>query len=253
MMYIVTHKPVDIPPLKGFKILGVGGSRELPYERDNTGDNISTKNSTYCELTAMYWIWKNTSDEFKGLCHYRRLFGKSNLSTSWKSALSHRELISLLDSADIVLPYVEHMKQTVKEEILIECCKPDVFEMLRNIVIKSTPDYKEAFDKVFGGNKCTLFNMLFCRREVFDGYCNWLFPILFELEKNVDMTGYSDYQRRLFGFLSERLLSVYVTHNGLRVKNTCVLNLAGGNFQLLRRRFTNEIYFRISHLWKHKK
>lgn len=253
MMHIVTHKPVSIPPMDGFRILGVGNNPGLPYQRDNTGDNISEKNSSFCELTALYWIWKNTDDEYKGLCHYRRFFGKSNIRTSWGMALSHNELVGFLNSADIVLPYVEHMKQTVKDEILIECCKPDVFETLRDIVLRSTPDYKEAFDKVFGGNRCTLFNMLFCRREVFDSYCGWLFPILFELEKNVDMTGYTNYQRRLFGFLSERLLNVYVAHNNLRVKNTCVLNLAGGNVQLLRRRLTNEIYFRISRLWKDRK
>lgn len=251
-MYVVTHKPVDIPPMNGFKILGVGRNQALRCERDDTGDNISDKNGTFCELTAMYWIWKNTDDEFKGLCHYRRFFGKSNISTSWDSALTYDELVELLESADIVLPYVEHMKQTVKEEILIDCCKPDVFNKLREIVRESQPAYVESFDKVFSGNKCTLFNMLFCRREVFDSYCGWLFPILFELERGVDMTGYTDYQRRLFGFLSERLLSVYALHNGLRVRNTCVLNKAGGNLTFLRRRLTNEIYFRMSKLWKNR-
>lgn len=234
----------------GFKIIGVGGDPELPYERDSTGDNISDKNGTFCELTAMYWIWKNASDEFKGLCHYRRFFGKSNTSTSWDTALTYSELTSLLETCDIVLPYVEHMKQTVKEEILIECCRPEVLDKLRQIISMRTPAYSAAFDKVFGGNTCTLFNMLFSRREIFDGYCSWLFPILFELEENVDMTGYTAYQRRLYGFLSERLLSVYVLHNGLRATNTPVLNLAGENWTLLRRRLTNEICFRVSRLWK---
>lgn len=253
MMHIVTHKPVSIPPMDGFRILGVGSNPGLPYQRDNTGDNISEKNGSFCELTALYWIWKNTDDDYKGLCHYRRFFGKSNIRTSWGTALSHNELVSLLDSADIVLPYVEHMKQTIKDEILIECCKPEVLEKLKQIVIESQPEYKEAFDMVFSGNKCTLFNMLFCRKEIFDGYCGWLFPILFELEKSVDMTGYTNYQRRLYGFLSERMLNVYVLHNKLRAAHTPVLNMAGGNLTLLRRRLTNEIYFRISKIWRARK
>lgn len=45
------------------------------YLCDNEGDNISEKNSSYSEWTALYWGWKNIHDtKYLGLCHYRRYF-----------------------------------------------------------------------------------------------------------------------------------------------------------------------------------
>lgn len=45
---------------------------------DNTGDNISFKNKSYCELTTQYWAWKNVEAEYYGFCHYRRYFSFSS-------------------------------------------------------------------------------------------------------------------------------------------------------------------------------
>ena len=79
MIYIITHKKVSIvePKWKGYRMLQVGGDfQEQIYKLvDNSRDNISTKNKTFCELTGLYWIWKNCrEDSIVGLVHYRRFF-----------------------------------------------------------------------------------------------------------------------------------------------------------------------------------
>lgn len=250
MIYITAHKNFNEPHLEQYIPLQVGaeGKESLGYIQDNTGDNISIKNSYFCELTGIYWIWKNTSDEYKGLVHYRRYFGKSNLSNKVSDIYTYEEMLKLLNGVDIVLPYIESFKQDAKTEILIKCCTPEIFSQLEEIVKRKYPEYSTAFDEYFGQNRSTLFNMMFSHGKLFDDYCSWLFDILFELEKNIDLTPLNSYQRRLYGFLSERLLNVWVNKNNLQVKNVSVVNVEMSLtelLQLIRRRFTNQIVYSL--------
>lgn len=251
MIYIMTHKKFNDPNLDGYVPLQVGteGKNPLGYLQDNVGNNISLKNPNYCELTGLYWVWKNQSDDYKGLVHYRRYFGKSNLSSKIKDIYTYEEMLNFLKEADIVLPYVEYFKQNAKDEIMIQCCTEEIFCNLKDIIEEKYPDYIESFNNYFNGNKSTLFNMMFCRKEIFDSYCEWLFDILFKLESTTDLSELNDYQKRLYGFLSERLLNVWVKKNGLKVKNTAVINVEMNlhdKMQLIRRRITNQAYYRMS-------
>lgn len=250
MIYIATHKKVELPKLQGMTLIQVGaeGKERFASVSDADGDNISSKNPFFCELTAVYWIWKNSAEDYKGLAHYRRFFGKSNLSSSFSDVYEEDDLKMMLvqKDADIVLPYVEYLLHDAQTEICNECCRPEVFGRLRDIVESLTPDYIGDFDAVFKSNKITLFNMMYCRRELFDDYCAWLFPILFELEKSVDMTGYTPYQKRLYGFLSERLLNVWVRHRNLKCVHTPVVQTEvplKQKFTYIRRRITNRFRF----------
>ena len=227
---------------------GAEGKEKYGYLRDNIGNHISGKNANYCELTGLYWIWKNTDDSYKGLVHYRRYFGRNNLSNKISDICSYEYLLNCLKSVDIVLPYVEYFKQNAKEEILLHCCTEEIFDKLRQIIETKYPDYIETYDRYFNENKASLFNMLFCKREIFDAYCEWLFSILFVLEKQVDLAKLNTYQQRLYGFLSERLLNVWVIKNKLVVKHLPVIHMELPVFdriRLVRRRFTNRFRFWI--------
>ena len=250
MIYIATHKKFNVPNLNGYCALQVGaeGKEKYGYLRDNIGNHISGKNANYCELTGLYWIWKNTDDSYKGLVHYRRYFGRNNLSNKISDICSYDYLLNCLKSVDIVLPYVEYFKQNAKEEILLHCCTEEIFDKLRQIIETKYPDYIETYDRYFNENKASLFNMLFCKREIFDAYCEWLFSILFVLEKQVDLAKLNTYQQRLYGFLSERLLNVWVIKNKLVVKHLPVIHMELPVFdriRLVRRRFTNRFRFWI--------
>ena len=157
-------------------------------------------------------------------------------------------LLECLDHVDIVLTYVEFFKQNTKEEILIHCCTEEIFDKLRHIIIAKYPDYIDAYDHYFDENKTSLFNMIFCKRELFDAYCEWLFSILFDLEKQVDLTNLNTYQQRLYGFLSERLLNVWVLKNCFTVRHLPIINVELSVYErirLVRRRFTNRLRFWI--------
>lgn len=250
MIYIATHKKFNVPNLNGYCALQVGaeGKEKYGYLRDNIGNHISGKNANYCELTGLYWIWKNTDDSYKGLVHYRRYFGRNNLSNKISDICSYEYLLNCLKSVDIVLPYVEYFKQNAKEEILLHCCTEEIFDKLRQIIETKYPDYIETYDRYFNENKASLFNMLFCKGEIFDAYCEWLFSILFVLEKQVDLAKLNTYQQRLYGFLSERLLNVWVIKNKLVVKHLPVIHMELPVFdriRLVRRRFTNRFRFWI--------
>ena len=250
MIYIVTHKRLDLPRMKGYRAIQVGGAADdFPgCLRDNTGSSIAEKNANYCELTAMYWIWKNVDDPCKGLAHYRRYFGKRPLSSRVGDILPYDALVGMLEGRDLLAarPAVYHV--SAREQLLMECCAPETFDRLEAVVEGLAPEYMDAFRAFFAGNRASQYNMLFSRREVFDDYSAWLFPILFTLEDQVDLTGESDYRKRLYGFLGERLMNVWMAHNRLSVKYLPVVSTEytpRDHLTYLRRDITNALRFRF--------
>ncbi len=243
-VYIAAHKAFPAVDAAGYIPLQVGAANgaDLPYTKDNTGEHISEKNPHFCELTGLYWIWKNTSDAYKGLVHYRRYFMQG------KDILSEQAIEHLLADCDIILPPREILRESAWQEFSLHSGHEQDLNLLRQAVETVDPAYLPSFDRVMAGNRLHLFNMLIARREVFDAYCAWLFAVLFELEKHVDMTGYTPYQQRLYGFLSERLLNVWVAHNAPTVRTVKVKNTQQTRSQALRlfaRRQKNRLLFSL--------
>ena len=96
----------------------------------------------------------------------------------------------------------------------------------RQIISEHCPEYLPAFDEVMEWKKIFHANMMVTRKDRFDAYCAWLFDILFEAERRIDISEYDDYQKRIFGFLSERLLNVWVKHHELKVQTRPVYDPA---------------------------
>ena len=221
-IYVVTHKEVPAPAQKGYRLIQAGSFRgRLPdMIHDDQGENISRKNDFYCELTALYWIWKHVPDKYVGICHYRRLF-----SNRWsrEGLLSREDAARLLRRYDIVLPQIAVLRQSVWDEY----CEKDGFQSdliaLREVLGQRDPDYLTDFDRYFDGNLTCFLNMMICRRKLYDDYCGWVFPILEKMEKKIDMSVREGNQRRIYGYLSERLLNVWVRHNHLRAAHVYIV------------------------------
>lgn len=174
--------------------------------RDDLGENISAKNEQYCELTALYWIWKNDISDYAGLCHYRRHF-----------ELSEKE-IRKLGSSDIdvavTIPIMNF--PSVREIYENDHCIKD-WETMLGILRKLHPDYYETALRVQEGNYYYAYNMIIARKEILDTYCEWLFPILNLCKANCNKKS-DRYQSRFIGFLAERLLTIYFVHNSSKWK-----------------------------------
>ncbi|MBE6778488.1 MAG: DUF4422 domain-containing protein [Ruminococcaceae bacterium] len=241
-VYVATHKAFDPPALPAYVPLQVGAALHpaLPYTPDNTGDHISGKNPHYCELTGLYWVWKNTHDPYKGLVHYRRYFIHRGKPVT-EAYIQH-----LLADHDILLPRMEYLREPAAKEFCLHSGRAQDLALVRQAVEAVDPAYLPAYDRVMAGGSLHLYNMLIAPREVYDRYCAWLFAVLTHMEPLMDMTGYTPYEQRLFGFVGERLLNVWVAHTAPRVVTLPVVNTEltlAGRLRLFLRRYKNRLLF----------
>ncbi len=217
MIYIVAHKPFPWKRKNGYAVLGVGQSQDFADFHDNTLINISSKNKNYCELTGLYWIWKNDASDIEGLVHYRRFFSKNILSRSPRFYLDSQQAEKILKKYDIITTKLYTFKKTILQNREEFCYKEDLMK-LRKSIEKIAPDYLASYDEVMSGHQSFLCNMFVTKRQTLAKYCNWLFSILFDLEKSIDSTSYSGNWARLYGYMSEVLLTVFIFHNKLKYK-----------------------------------
>lgn len=226
-IYIITHKQYKqlINQPKNYKILLVGvdvGNVGLPsYLKDNSGINISNRNKSFCELTGEFWAWKNKSDKIVGFNHYRRYFVNENFKIHKilpPNFLREKKVERMLESYDIILPEkVDLGGKTVRQQFNYYH-DSKAWDELRIIINKKYPEYMVDLNWVEEQKKEYCYNMFITKRKTFDSYFSWLFSILFILEKEIDISKYDNYNQRMFGFVAERLLNVWVHHNSLRVK-----------------------------------
>ena len=234
--------------------VGAEGKEPLGYTSDNTGDNISSKNPNYCELTGLYWAWKNLHADYVGLCHYRRYFAHSDspnasLEEKKQLILKRNDYEKLLQSYDVIVPFRSlwgrHM--TTKDQYEGSHYSKDLC-ILRQVIQEKQPDYVDAFEVVMKRHSSHCLNMFVIKKEHFDRYCEWLFSILFEVEKRVDISDYDTYQARIFGFMSERLVDVWLCNEKMRIKEVPVVYLEDQKHVSLKNR-VKPYFCRIVYSW----
>ena len=208
---------------------------------DDSGDNISDKRDSFNELTVLYWAWRNEEADYYGLCHYRRFL--SFLSEGEEEpGVEHCEehsngcvcVDNLNDDVQKTMGLIkEKMEENISKydavfmrpielkdfnlrsnyEALVNSpdyhFKKDV-DLMMEIIKKRYPHmYETAYEYMHVAKHSYLYNCFVMKRELFHSFCDWLFDILFELEKNIDTSMYSAKQRRAIGTLGERLLGIY--------------------------------------------
>lgn len=219
---VATHKKYEIIPQDPiYHIVEVGAkNRENHFslERDDIGkDNISEKNSSYCELTALYWAWKNTEFDILGLCHYRRYFSKNKheFFDNFKNIIDAKTIDRLLNKADVIVPKIIKLNKTIYQHSIAHYDDGHM-DITRKVISSKYPEYLNAFDTVMNSKKAHFFNMFIGKKDFINNYLKWLFSILSEVEKIYVFDCPDPRSKRVFGYISESLLDVYLLTNNIK-------------------------------------
>ena len=237
---ISCHKPVEL--LKSNILIPIQVGCDLNQERfsnmlrDNEGENISSKNPMYCELTAQYWAWKNLEADYYGFFHYRRYLNFSEKRfpkdcwgnvvedyllkrTARQYGLTDETMRGLIENYDMIISEMKDVAQMpTHDKSVYEQYKngnslhSEDLDIVIDIVRKRYPEYRDDLHKYLNSTRTCLCNMYIMKRELFLEYMEWLFDILFEFEKRANMDDYSVEGLRTPGHLAERLLTLYYIH-----------------------------------------
>lgn len=194
---------------------------------DNIGENISKKNGNYCELTALFWMWKNCGSSIQGLEHYRRMFRSKKRKIFYDNLIDEDEIKKYLYKYDVILPKKHYLPGLTVEDdyelgeeygnhiftdfvILEEVIKNDFSEFYNDFIFAKNLNYYYPF------------NMFIMKKKLMDDYCDFLFSVLEKVESKINLSGRVGNQSRVFGYLSERLMNVWVIHRKLKVKELTI-------------------------------
>lgn len=251
-IYIACHKPTRVISNDVIKPIKVGFAKDAINDialRDDEGSSIAHKNASYCELTAHYWAWKHDiGSDYVGMMHYRRYFDfsrKANLSCDqWgvvnrerfgyffsnEYGLGVEKINDCIASYDLILPHKWSVKSAGFGSISEHYEKaPGHYakdlKIVRDIIAERHPDYLDFYDFYMASGEGYFTNMFVMRRALFDSYSEWLFAVLEEAERRIDITQYDPVARRVFGYLSERLFNVWLLKVQSDVPTTSILSL----------------------------
>lgn len=214
---------------------------------DDTGENISERRMSFCELTVQYWAWKNVQADYYGLCHYRRYlsFSKERYATDGQR-LVHEHILNeaaakkynLLDSA-LMEKRISELDALFQEEFDVTgwphpdntrdldrlwremnyFMENDSLDLLMQTLREKYPDYSDTAENYMRGRYFRGFNCFILKKELFYDLCEFEFSILFDIEKKLNTARYSELRRRTLAYLAEILESIWIGKNIIHRKD----------------------------------
>lgn len=236
VIMVAAHKKFPMPHAEGYLPILVGAAKNykpgIKYQRDDEGENISSKNPNYNELTAVYWAWKNLKDvDAIGLVHYRRLFFDAKPYTL-SNVLSIKRIEELLIQYDVILPKKRNYYIETNYSHYVHAHHKEPLNKTRDIIAQYYPNYLLNYDNIMHRTKAHMFNMFIMKKQAFDSYCQFIFGVLEKLEKEVDISDYSVQEARVYGYISELLMDVWLETNNVKATEVKWEQLGGKkNFQ----------------------
>jgi len=220
---VASHKPYWMPGDPLYLPVQVGAAQHEHIEgfaHDDEGDNISFKNPRYCELTALWWGWRNLPCDWLGLVHYRRYFAGSGERGFLSSADAERLVIN----GDVVVAKARNYYIETIESHYMHTFDQDGSQLaaLRKGVRDVSPERVATLEEHLAQRKGHMFNMLIMPRDVLDAYCTWLFDVLEATEGHLDFSQMNDFHARCVGRLGERCLDVWLKSEGVPVQEVRV-------------------------------
>ena len=241
-IYVCCHQQCRLPDNELLVPIQAGRAAagfRLDMAGDDSGENISLRNQNFCELSVLYWIWRNTEHDCFGLCHYRRFFNLVGDGTDLESledftaqsGHTAENLQQLMESYDLIVPAAKskengsslyklyaaahHLNDMNLALAIIRDVYPEMIPAAQNVIFKQTRAYYK--------------NMMICRRDFADVYCRWLFDVLRRLDNLIypQLDKRTPYQQRVYGFLGERLFNIFLEYyrrdHPLRIKEVPLL------------------------------
>ncbi|NPD32564.1 DUF4422 domain-containing protein [Eggerthellaceae bacterium zg-997] len=240
-IFVSAHKEVELfdsDILQPIQVGAARASRRFSHMiQDDQGENISELNPLYCELTAQYWAWKNVDAPYVGFCHYRRYFNfaderfpesdwgevmeeRIDARTQKRYGLDDESIRKAVEGYDVITTEVKDLRSLpgmAFTPLAQYSAAPYLHDddLIRALAILEDlhPEYRQDVSEFANGNHSCFCNMYIMRKELFDDYCAWLFPILERFVQTTDMSRYSREALRTPGHLSERLFNIYLHHH----------------------------------------
>ena len=228
-IYSVFHK--DYPIYKNDVIIPIHAGRALHHDYgrpllnkmigDDTGDNISSKNDRYAELTVLYWMWKHSKADYVGLMHYRRSFiidtsvfpevNQHKFCHDYLCVLgvTHNNLKIMFQHYDIIAHEKVYLNTSISNHYRENHNSKDLSLAIRYISDKY-PEMLSAMVEALRSHNFSNLNMFIMRKDILDAYCTWLFDVLSHIEPQ--LSNEDGYQKRVAGFLGERLWNIWLEY-----------------------------------------